>query len=304
MRVMSFRHGDVDSFGVVTAAGVIDTGARLAARYGTLRDVIAADALDTLRDMSQDYTADYSLEDITFLPPVPSPEKIICVGINYRPHIEETGREPPAYPLLFVRFPGSLTGHNEALVVPSLSHRLDYEGELAVIIGRAGRHIPAQGALRHVAGYACVNDGSVRDYQRHTSQFTPGKNFQASGSFGPWLTTADEVGDPGSLTLETRLNGDVMQSASVADLVFDIPALIAYVSSFAELTPGDVIVTGTPGGVGYVRKPPVYMKAGDLVEVDVSGVGVLRNRVVEEVNTLDSGSFRVEGSDHEEVSEA
>lgn len=303
MRVMSFRHGDVDSFGVVTAAGVIDMGARLAGRYGTLRDVIAADALDTLRDMSQDYTADYSLEDVTFLPPIPAPEKIICVGINYRPHIEETGREPPEYPLLFVRFPGSLTGHNEALVVPSLSHRLDYEGELAVIIGRAGRHIPAQGALRHVAGYACVNDGSVRDYQRHTSQFTPGKNFQSSGSFGPWLTTADEVGDPGSLTLETRLNGDVMQSASVGDLVFDIPALIAYVSSFAELTPGDVIVTGTPGGVGYVRKPPVYMKAGDVVEVDISGVGVLRNRVAEEVNTLDSGSFRVDESNPEEVSE-
>ena len=292
MRLMSFRHDDADSFGVVTAAGVIDAGARLRGRYATLRDVVADEALDTLRAMPQDYDADYALEEVTFLPPIPAPERIICVGINYRPHIEETGREQPDYPLLFVRFPGSLTGHNEALVVPSLSHRLDYEGELAVVIGRAGRHIPAQGALRHVAGYACFNDGSVRDYQRHTSQFTPGKNFQASGSFGPWLTTADEVGDPAELSLETRLNGEVMQSASVGDLVFDVPALIAYISSFAELTPGDVIVTGTPGGVGYVRKPPVYMKAGDVVEVDISGIGVLRNRVAEEVNTLDSGRFR------------
>ena len=290
MRVMSFRHGDTDSFGVVTAAGVIDAGARLAGRFATLRDVIAADALDELRTIAQDYSADHALEAVTFLPPIPNPDKIVCVGINYRPHIEETGREPPEYPMLFVRFPGSVTGHNRALVVPSLSHRLDYEGELAVVIGRRGRHIPAHGALRHVAGYACFNDGSVRDYQRHTSQFTPGKNFQSSGGFGPWLTTADEVGDPAGLTLETRLNGKVMQSASVGDLVFDVPALIAYLSSFTELLPGDVIVTGTPGGVGYVRKPPVYMKAGDVVEVDISGIGVLRNRVAEEVNTLDSAS--------------
>lgn len=288
MRVMSFRHGGEDSFGVVTAAGVVDARKHLDGRYATLREVIADDALDALRALSQDYGADYSLEEVTFLPPIPVPEKIICVGINYRPHIEETGREPPEYPLLFVRFPGSMTGHNESLVVPSLSHRLDYEGELAVIIGRAGRHVPAQGALRHVAGYACFNDGSVRDYQRHTSQFTPGKNFESTGGFGPWMTTADEVGDPASLSLETRLNGNVMQSASVGDLVFDVPALIAYISSFAELRPGDVIVTGTPGGVGYVRKPPVYMKAGDVVEVDISGVGVLRNRVAEEVNTLEA----------------
>ncbi|MFK8054408.1 MAG: fumarylacetoacetate hydrolase family protein [Woeseiaceae bacterium] len=285
MRLMSFRYGDVESYGIVTAAGVIDAGARLT-RYRTLRDAIAADALDLLRNLSQEHAADYTFDDVAFLPVIPVSDKVICVGINYRPHVEETGRDLPEYPVLFTRFSGSQVGHEQAIVVPSLSHRLDFEGELAVIIGRGGRHIPERGALRHVAGYAPFNDGSVRDYQRHSPQFTPGKNFSRSGSFGPWMATADEIGDPATLSFETRLNGERMQSANVSDLIFNIPNLIAYISSFCELVPGDVIVTGTPGGVGYVRRPPVYMKPGDVVEVDIQGIGVLRNHVADEVNTL------------------
>lgn len=286
MRVLSFRFDGRESFGIVTAAGVIDAGRRLDVPLASVRDVLAEDALDELRELSEQVQADYAFDEIEFLPVIPVADKIICVGINYRPHIEETGREPPAYPMLFTRFPSSQTGHGQPLITPSVSGKFDYEGELAVIIGRGGRHIPEHGALRHVAGYACFNDGSVRDYQRHTSQFTPGKNFTRSGGFGPWMTTADEIGDPAALTLETRLNGTTMQSASVGDLVFDIPALIAYISTFAALLPGDVIVTGTPGGVGFVRKPPVYMKPGDVVEVDISGIGVLRNTVSEEVANL------------------
>lgn len=286
MRVLSFRYEGRDTYGIVTAAGVIDAGRRLSAPFATLREVLVHDALDELRDLADQVQADYAFDEIEFLPVIPVSDKVICVGINYRPHIEETGREPPEYPMLFVRFPSSQTGHGQPLLAPSVSEKYDFEGELAVIIGRGGRHIPEQGALRHVAGYACFNDGSVRDYQRHTTQFTPGKNFASSGSFGPWMTTAEEISDPRELMLETRLNGEVMQSACVGDLVFGIPKLISYISTFAALMPGDVIVTGTPGGVGYVRKPPVYMKPGDTIEVDISGIGVLRNRVADEVDSL------------------
>lgn len=285
MRVMSFSAEGRSSFGVVTAAGVIDAGVRLN-QYPDLKALLEDDALDALRTLAGDHSADYALDDVSFEPVVPNPDKLLCVGINYRPHVEETGRDMPDHPVLFVRFPGSQVGHGEAMVAPSLSHKYDFEGELAVIIGRAGRHIPAHGALRHVAGYSCFNDGSVRDFQRHSSQFTPGKNFFRSGSFGPWMVTADEIGDPATLMLQTRLNGEVMQEASCSDLIFDVPALIAYISSFTELQAGDVIATGTPGGVGYARKPPVYMSAGDEVEVDISGIGVLRNPITDEVSTL------------------
>ncbi|MEL6368736.1 MAG: fumarylacetoacetate hydrolase family protein [Pseudomonadota bacterium] len=285
MRVMSFSVDGRQSYGVVSAAGVVDAGIRLS-EHVDLRSVLAAEGLDLLRTLASEHTADYALEDVTFEPVIPAPDKIICVGINYKPHVLETGRDMPEHPVLFVRFPGSQVGHDEALVAPSLSHRFDFEGELAVIIGRAGRHIPAHGALRHVAGYSCFNDGSVRDYQRHSPQFTPGKNFSRSGSFGPWMVTADEIGDPATLSLETRLNNEVMQKAECSELIFDVPALIAYISSFAELLPGDVIVTGTPGGVGFARKPPIYMQPGDTVEVDISGIGVLRNSVTSEVETV------------------
>jgi 2-keto-4-pentenoate hydratase/2-oxohepta-3-ene-1,7-dioic acid hydratase in catechol pathway len=286
VRIASFRHRGRPSYGVVRAGGIVDAGRKLGVELPDLRSVLAADAIDELHALAADAEPDLALAEVELLPVITHPDKILCVGINYRPHVEETGRDAPEHPVLFTRFPGSQVGHGRPLVRPSVSHRFDYEGELAVIIGRRGRHIAPEGALRHVAGYSCFNDGSVRDFQRHSSQFTAGKNFARSGGFGPWLTTADEIGDPARLTLETRLNGAVMQSADVADLIFDVPALIGYCSTFAELLPGDVIVTGTPGGVGYVRKPPVYLQPGDVVEVDIPGVGVLRNGVVDEVDVL------------------
>lgn len=287
MRLVSFRHHGRDSYGVVRAGGIVDAGRRLGVEFPDLRSVLDAEAIDELHGLAADSDPDLAFSEVELDPVIPRPDKILCVGINYRPHVEETGREPPDKPVLFVRFPDSQTGHGRPLVRPSVSAKLDYEGELAVVIGRAGRHIAPTGALRHVAGYACFNDGSVRDYQRHSTQFTAGKNFRHSGSFGPWLTTSDEIGDPAALTLETRLNGEVVQSANVADLIFDIPTLISYCSVFTELLPGDVIATGTPGGVGFVRRPPVYLKPGDVVEVDIPGVGVLRNGVVDEVDALD-----------------
>ncbi|MEO0575756.1 MAG: fumarylacetoacetate hydrolase family protein [Pseudomonadota bacterium] len=283
MRCVSFQFQGASCYGVATDAGVIDASATLRRRFASLQDVIAADSLSLLAELDRPSAAIIGYEDIEFLPVIERPDKIICVGINYRPHREETGREAPKYPVLFSRFASSQVGHGEPLIAPSASHHFDFEGELALIIGTPGRHISREDAYAHIAGYSCFNDGSVRNFQRHSPQFTAGKNFNQSGSFGPWMVTSDEIPDPTILQLETRLNDTVMQSASVADLDFDIPHLISYISTFAQLLPGDVIVTGTPGGVGYVRKPPVYMRDGDVVEVDISGIGVLRNPVKDEV---------------------
>ena len=202
------------------------------------------------------------------------------VGLNYAAHIEETGREDSDYPVLFSRYADCQVGHMQPMIKPARSDRFDYERELAVIIGKAGRDIAADAALGHVAGYACYNDGSVRDYQRHTHQFLPGKNFPATGAFGPWMVTADEIPDPSALTLETRLNGEVMQHATTNLLIFTIPDLIVYISEWSELHPGDVIVTGTPGAVGARRTPPVYMSQGDVIEVEISDLGLLANPIV------------------------
>ena len=207
--------------------------------------------------------------------------KILCVGVNYRPHIEEMGREVPDYPVVVVRFPSSLVGDGEPLIRPRVSEKYDFEGELAVVIGKPARHVKRDDALGHVAGYCCFMDGSVRDWQRHTGQFTAGKNFERSGAIGHMVPAAD-IEDPAALELTTRVNGEVMQKGSVADLVFDIPTLLEYCSTFAELSPGDVIATGTPGGVGAARTPPVWLKDGDLVEVEISGLGVLSNPVRDE----------------------
>lgn len=216
------------------------------------------------------------------LPPITNPDKILCVGVNYDDHRKETGRDKSEKPVIFTRFADTQVGHGSALVRPRSSERFDYEGELAVVIGRPGRHIPESAALAHIAGYACYNDGSVRDWQRHTHQFTPGKNFPGSGGFGPWLVTADEVPDPFALTLTTRLNGQEVQKATTDLMIFDLKQLIAYISGFTKLNPGDVIITGTPGGVGDKRNPPLYMKPGDVAEVEISGIGLLRNPVIAE----------------------
>jgi 2-keto-4-pentenoate hydratase/2-oxohepta-3-ene-1,7-dioic acid hydratase in catechol pathway len=244
-----------------------------------LRAALAAGALRELERLTN-AAADFGLDEVAFAPVIPdAAAKILCVGINYIPHIKEMGRERPERPVIFVRFGDSIVGHRRPLLAPRESEQFDYEGELAVVIGKRARRIGRESALDYVAGYSCFNDGSVRDYQRHASQFTPGKNFHASGAFGPWLVTTDEIPDPRKLALTTRLNGAVMQHESVGELCFDVPQLIEYCSTWAQLEPGDVIVTGTPGGVGAGRKPPVWMKSGDSVEVEISGIGTLQNPV-------------------------
>jgi 2-keto-4-pentenoate hydratase/2-oxohepta-3-ene-1,7-dioic acid hydratase in catechol pathway len=263
------------------AGGVVDCGARLGGS-SDLHALMQQGRLDSLEQFAS-AAADYRQDEIRFLPVIPSPAaKILCIGINYRPHMLEMGREPPDYPVVFVRFGSSLVGHDEPLIKPRVSDKFDFEGELAVIIGKRARHVRRDRALDHVAGFTCLNDGSVRDFQRHSGQFTPGKNFIASGSMGPWMVTRDELPDPTALSLTTRLNGDVVQSERTSELLFGIPELIEYISIWTALEPGDVIATGTPGGVGAGRKPPLWMKGGDTVEVEISDIGCLRNRIADE----------------------
>ena len=279
MRVASFERKGRPGFGIVVGDGIVDAAARLGGKAASLREALTAGALPELARFAT-ASPDFGVRDVELAPVIPdAAAKLLCVGINYMPHIKEMGRERPERPVLFVRFGGSVVGHGRPLLKPRESEQFDYEGELAVIIGKRARRVARDRALDYVAGYACFNDGSVRDYQRHSAQFTPGKNFHASGAFGPWLVTTDELPDPRNLQLTTRLNGAVMQQESVAELCFDVPQLIEYCSTWTQLEPGDVIVTGTPGGVGAGRKPPVWMKAGDTVEVEISGIGVLRNPV-------------------------
>jgi 2-keto-4-pentenoate hydratase/2-oxohepta-3-ene-1,7-dioic acid hydratase in catechol pathway len=227
-------------------------------------------------------SADHGLDEIEFLPTIPNPDKVICVGLNYATHIKETGREDSDYPALFPRYANTQVGHLQPLIRPAVSNIFDYEGELAVIIGKRGRHIAPERAFDHVAGYACYNDATIRDWQRHTHQFLPGKNFVGTGGFGPWMVTTDELTDPSALTLATRLNGTEMQRSTTDLLIFDVPFLINYLSTFTELAPGDVIPTGTPGGVGFKRDPQVFMKPGDTIEVEISGIGTLTHPIAAE----------------------
>lgn len=268
------------ALGVIAAGGVVDLTARMG--VPSLRALLDAGRLDEARRVAATAAADLPLKGLVFAPVVPDPDKIICVGLNYRDHVAETGRTVTEKPALFARFAASQAGHGQPLVRPRVSEQFDYEGELALVIGTGGRHIAEADALRHVAGYACYNEGSVRDWQRHTSQFLAGKTFAATGGFGPWLVTADEIPDPAALTLETRLNGQVVQHTTTDLMITPVPALIAYISTILPLLPGDVIVTGTPGGVGMKRTPPLFMQPGDVAEVEISGIGVLRNPIVQE----------------------
>ncbi len=280
MRYVSFMQRGTVCYGMIEGDGVIDLTTRLGSDYPSLKALLAGNGRAKLDRFAGRGRADLALSELSYRPVIPDPDKIICVGLNYADHAAETGRTPPAYPTLFVRFPSSQVGHAQSIIKPKESEQFDYEGEIAIVIGKAGRRIPRERAHDYIAGFSCYNDGSVRDYQSQTTQFTAGKNFFASGAFGPFLVTRDEMPE-GPLTLVTRLNGIEMQRASSADLIFSFDALIAYCSIFTELLPGDVIVTGTPAGVGHARKPPVYMRPGDSVEVEVSGVGVLQNSVSE-----------------------
>lgn len=282
MKLVSFYRDGKSTYGLVKANGLVDLGQRYGTTWPTLRDVLAADGLAQVERETQDAAPDLPWEGLTLAPVIQNPDKIICIGLNYRDHVAETGRTLTEKPTLFARFAGSQVGHGQPLVKPAVSDEFDYEGELAVVIGRGGRHIAAADALSHIAGYACYNEGSVRDWQRHTSQFLAGKTFAGTGGFGPWLVTADEIPDPSRLTLETRLNGQVVQHTTTDLMITAIPEQIAYISTILPLLPGDVIVSGTPGGVGVKRKPQLFMRAGDVVEVEISQIGVLRNPVVAE----------------------
>ena len=281
MRITSYSIDGIKSFGVVTDDGVIDAKP-LAGGPQSLKDAIAAGSMDMIAEATVKRSADHSIDEVEFLPVIPDPDKIIAVGLNYRSHVLEGGRDIPEWPMIFTRFANSQVGHGQPMIKPNVSEMFDFEGEMAVIIGKSCRHVSEADALSVVAGYACYNDGSIRDYQRHTSQFVPGKSFYKSGAFGPWMVTADEIPDPGALTLMTRLNGREMQHATTDDLLFSIPQLIHYLSTVTELVPGDVIVSGTTGGVGCYRNPPVFMKEGDIIEIELDKIGVLRNPVVNE----------------------
>lgn len=224
----------------------------------------------------------FPVSEVQWLPPVEAHSKILCVGLNYGRHVQETGRASAAHPSLFFRHLDSFVGHEQAIVKPAHSEQFDYEGELVVVIGREGRHISAADALDFVAGYTCMGENSVRDFQKHTAQVTAGKNFFRSGSLGPWITSAAGIPDPSALHLTTRLNGQTVQDTSLSDLIFPIPELIAYISTFCVLRPGDIIATGTPEGIGSKRVPPLFMKSGDVLEISVSGVGELRTPVINE----------------------
>jgi 2-keto-4-pentenoate hydratase/2-oxohepta-3-ene-1,7-dioic acid hydratase in catechol pathway len=282
MKLLSYRYQGRSSYGVLAGDGVIDVAPIAAEAGATLREALDRGSLGRIGEWAGTQRPTVRLDGVTFLPAVPDPRKIFCVGINYRSHVEEAGREIPAHPMIFTRFADSQAAHLQPIVRPRVSEKLDFEGELAIIIGRQSRHVKAVDALKHIAGYSCYNDASVRDWQKHTIQFTPGKNFPNTGGFGPWIVTTDEIPDPSRLTLTTRLNNVVVQQARTDDLIFGAGPLIEYLSTFTTLYPGDVIITGTTGGVGAFRQPPLWMKPGDVVEVEISGIGRLRNTIVDE----------------------
>lgn len=282
MKLVSFEYQSRRSYGVVVGNSVKDLESLKLQLGQDLQQVLQNDHLAKIEQLDLSDIPEIALDEIRYLPVIASPKKILCIGINYATHVKETGRDMPVYPMVFTRFADSQVAHDQAIIRPSISHKLDFEGELAVVIGKTARHVKAADALGYVAGYSCYNDGSVRDWQKHTIQFVPGKNFPATGGFGPFLVTTSDIPDPHKLHLTTRLNGEVMQDTDTDDMIFSVQSLIEYCSTFTELAPGDVIVTGTTGGVGAFRQPPVWMKPGDVIEVEISGIGTLKNTIVDE----------------------
>ncbi len=278
MKLASFKRDGRSSYGEVLGEEIADFGAL----DGAPIDLKAAIAAGALPALAARHAPRMALAEVELLPVIPNPGKILCVGHNYETHRQETGRAKVDHPSIFTRFADTLTANGAEIVRPKVSENLDYEGELAVIIGKGGRHIAEVEALNHVAGYAPFNEASVRDWQWHTQQFIPGKNFPRTGGFGPWMVSADELPDPSTTSVTTRLNGQVVQSQPTADMLFSVQRIIAYVSSFTALSAGDVICSGTPGGVGAKRTPPLWMKPGDTVEVEIPGVGLLKNTIGQE----------------------
>ncbi len=280
MRFATARTTDgAQVFGVIEGDELVDVSHRLA-------EPSAMVSLDLREEVESAASggARHLLSTLRLEPPIPRPSRILCIGVNYAEHAAESDRPAErGFPVVFTRFASTLVAHDQPIIRPSVSTSFDFEGELAVIIGRRARHVAVADAVGVIAGYSCLMDGTVRDWQRHSSQFGPGKNFDRSGSFGPWIVGVDELGDAGDLRLTTTVNGVQMQSASTSQLIHTIGDLIAYCSAFTELEPGDVIATGTPGGVGFARTPPVFLAPGDVVEVTIDGIGTLRNTVVDEM---------------------
>jgi 2-keto-4-pentenoate hydratase/2-oxohepta-3-ene-1,7-dioic acid hydratase in catechol pathway len=284
MKLLTYRHAGRVSWGAIVDDAIVDLGAKLP-RYAGLREVLTAGAMPELRSALVGAAKGPKLSEVEFLAPIQNPEKILCVGVNYANRNAEyaDNSELPKYPSLFMRTPGSLAGHNAPILRPPESEQFDYEGEIVLIIGRGGRRIPRDEALQHVAAFTIMNEGSVRDWLRHGKfNVTQGKNFDRSGAVGPWMVTADAMPDLGSLRVTTRVNGEMRQDDTTASLIFGFDYLISYLSTFTELKPGDVISTGTPTGAGSFFKPPRWLKPGDVVEIEVSGIGTLRNIVADE----------------------
>lgn len=278
MQLASFRWQGKDRFGVVTGDIVND----LSGDAHDLREALTRWGIEGISERAKAATGSIPLGSIEWLPPITNPSKILCVGLNYYEHAKEAKMEVPRHPSIFVRFPEAQVGHLAPVVRPTASEKFDYEAELAVVIGKPGRYIREEDAGQYVAGYSCFAENSIRDWQTHSRQATPGKNFEASGAFGPWLVTPDEAGPVEKMEVIGRLNGTVMQRDSAANMIFSVPAMLSYVSTFITLSPGDVIVTGTPAGVGFTRTPPIWLRPGDRFEVEITGVGTLSNPTIDE----------------------
>ena len=286
-RIATFSAGGSAKYGAVTDRGIVDLSARSGKEFPTLREVIEAGALRKLAEDAGRHPVDYALDAVTWLPPIPAPEKIICIGVNYPDRNAEykDGSDAPKYPSMFFRTPRSFVGHGAPLVRPKASAQLDYEGELVLVIGKAGRHIPENAALDYIAAITLCNEGTIRDWVRHAKfNVTQGKNFDSTGSLGPWLVPYTDESEIADARLTTRVNGETRQDDRTSRLIFGFRYLIKYISTFTTLVPGDVIVTGTPTGAGARFDPPRYLKPGDVIEVEAENIGVLRNGVIDEVS--------------------
>jgi 2-keto-4-pentenoate hydratase/2-oxohepta-3-ene-1,7-dioic acid hydratase in catechol pathway len=285
MKLASYKVRGRDSFGVVVGEGVVDLKTRLAPQFASVLDLLREGGLDIAREVVRGVRADFPLRELEFLPPVLQPEKIVCIGINYANRNADYGEaELPKYPSIFFRAPGSLVGHRQPVVRPRESEQLDYEGEIALVIGRVGRRIAPERALNYVAGATLCNEGTIRDWTRHGKfNVTQGKNWDASGSIGPWLVTSDEIELGLPLRITAKVNGELTQDDTTGSMIKSFADIIAYISTFMTLKPGDIIATGTPVKLGPRREQPVWLKPGDVVEIEVPEIGVLRNSVVAEV---------------------
>lgn len=281
MKFVSFSKEQNVGFGTISDGVITDLTNKIGGAK-TLRQLIENNGIERAKRYAADKPGNIAAADVSFLPVIPDPGKIICVGLNYHDHVNETGRTVEENPCIFHRYPDSQVGHGQPMVRPVVSDNFDYEAEMAIIMGGGGRHVEPEDALSHIVGYSCYNEGTIRDWQRHTRQFGMGKNFVHTGAFGPWMVTADEIPDHSELELTMRLNGEIMQHANLKQLIFDVPTLISYVSRALPWKPGDVLVTGTPGGVGFKRNPPVFLKPGDKAEVEISNIGILTNSIADE----------------------